>query len=110
MRNRKNEYQSAKIAQEGLAKIGRLISKKINENRIPSKPEEVIALAEQMKREERLFQDARKAEQEIINIRKARRDRAAYKKEADKAWRLYRREKIKSKIKGIIQGIKDVHE
>lgn len=108
--HKKPEYQSAKLAKEGLDKIFNIVSKKLNENRMPQTPEEKIALAEQMKKEERLFHEARKAEQEIINIRKARKDRAAYKKEADKAWRLYRREKIKSKIQDIIKGIKDVHE
>lgn len=110
MTRRKQDYQSARIAQEGLAKIGKIISKKINENRIPKDPLERIALAEQMKKEEEIFHKARRAEQEIINIRKARRERAQYKKEADRAWRLYRREKIKGKIKSIIQVIKDVHQ
>ena len=110
MTRRKNEYQSAKIAMEGLNKIGNMISKKLNENRMPRTPEEKIALAEQMRKEEKIFHDARSAEQEITNIRKARKERAAYKKEADKAWREYRREKIKAKLGSIWQGIKDVHE
>lgn len=109
MRNRKQDYQSAKLAKEGLDKIFNLVSKKINENRMPKTPEEKIALAEQMKKEERLFQEGKKAEQEITNIRKARKDRAAYKKEADKAWREYRREKFRNKMRSVWNGIKDVH-
>ena len=109
MRNRRNDYQSAKLAKEGLDKIVGIISKKINENRMPNTPEEKIALAEQMEREERIFEQSRKAEAKILNIRKARRDRAAYKKEAERAWRLYRREKFKERARSIWQGIKDVH-
>ena len=109
MRNRKDDYRSAKIAQEGLAKIGKIISKKLNENKIPKDPIERIRLAEQMKREEDIFHKARKAEAEIINIRKARKGRAEYKREADKAWREYRREKFRANVKSVWQGIKDVH-
>ena len=107
-RHRK-DYQSAKVAQEGLERIIKLVSNKINENKMPKSPEEKIALAEQMEREERLFQEGRKAEQRIINIRKARKDRKEYKKEADTAWRQYRREMFKKRIGSIWQGIKDVH-
>lgn len=109
MRNRKQDYQSAKLAKEGLDKIVKIFSKKINENRMPKTPEEKIALAEQMKKEEDLFQKGKRAEQEIINIRKARKDRAQYKKEAEKAWREYRREKFRKRVSSVWQGIKDVH-
>ena len=110
-RHRK-DYQSAKIAQEGLERIIKLVSNKINENKMPKTPEEKIALADQMEREERIFQEGRKAEQKIINIRnarKARKDRKKYKKEADRAWRQYRREMFKKRVGSIWQGIKDVH-
>lgn len=109
MRNRKQDYQSAKLAKEGLDKIVNILSKKINENRMPRTPEEKIALAEQMKREEKLYHESKRAEAEIINIRKVRKDRAKYKQEADKAWREYRREKFKKNLSSVWQGIKDVH-
>ena len=110
MRNRKNDYQSAKLAKEGLDKLLKIVSKKINENRMPRTPEEKIALAEQMKKEERIFHEGRRAEQEIINIRKARKDRAKYKKESDKDWRLYKREQRNENLKSIWRTIKDVHK
>ena|SRR3990167_4333856 len=109
MGKRHQDYQSAKIAMEGLNKIGKIISKKLNENRMPRTPEEKIALAEQMKREEEIYQKSRKAEADIINIRKARKDRARYKKEADQAWKEYKREQFKKKVSSVWQGIKDVH-
>lgn len=108
--HKKPEYQSAKLAKEGLDKIFNIVSKKLNENRMPRTPEEKIALAEQLKREEKLYHESKRAEAEITNIRKARKDRAAYKKEADKAWREYRREKFRAKAKSIWGVIKDVHK
>ena len=110
MTKRKPEYQSAKIAMEGLNKIGSIISKKLNENRMPRTPEEKIALAEQMEKEERIYRESKKAEQRILDIRRERKNRAEFAKLMKQDARLYRREKIKEKLHSIIKGIKDVHE
>ncbi len=109
MRNRKDDYRSAKMAKEGLDKLTRIISKKLNENRMPKKPEEIIALAEQMEREEKILKESRRAQQRIMDIRRERKNRAEMEKLMRQDARLYRREKIKEKVSSVWQGIKDVH-
>lgn len=108
--HKKPEYQSAKLAKEGLDKIFNMVSKKLNENRMPRTPEEKIALAEQMEREEQIYRESKKAEQRILDIRRERKNRAEFAKLMKQDARLYRREKIKEKVGSIWGVIKDVHK
>jgi len=91
---KKSEY-------DGIIDVSKKLYKLINPNAIPSKPEEIIAMAKAMKEKEDTYQKARRAKQDIINLRKAWKDRAEYKRQADREWRRYQLEKIWSKIKNV---------
>jgi len=92
MNKRKSDY-------EGIIEVSQKIYKMLRPNQIPKNPEEIIALAEEMKRKEATYQKARRAKQDIINLRKTWKERAAYKKEADRLYRRYQLEKLWNRLK-----------
>lgn len=87
---------------DGIVDVSKKVYKLLNPNAIPKKPEEIIALAKAMKEKEETYQKARRARQEIINLRKAWKDRAKYQKEADREWRRYQLEKIWNGLKKVV--------
>ena len=93
MNQNNNEFQNIREAVDSIQKVSKIISAKINYNKIPSKPADIIQMRDRLVSEEKLNDKADKARKEIKEILDKR-------KQADKALRKARRQKIK-KIFGI---------
>ena len=88
---------------EGVIDVAQKISKIINKNRIPKDPLEVIALRNKMQKEEDTFQKARRAKQDIINLRKTWKERKEYQREADRMYRRYKIQKAFGVLKKLVR-------
>lgn len=88
---------------EGIIDVAQKINKIINKNRIPKDPHEIIALRDRMQKEEDTFQKARRAKQDIINLRKTWKERREYQREADRLYRRYKIQKAFGVLKKIVR-------
>ncbi|MDC8438260.1 MAG: hypothetical protein LV468_04585 [Candidatus Nitrosotenuis sp.] len=97
-RTKKSDY-------EGIIEVSQKLYKLLRPNQIPKRPEEIIALADAMKKKEETYQKARRAKQDIINLRKTWKERAEYAREADRLYRRYQLEKIWRKMRSVAKPL-----